>query len=534
MPDSKKLLFSFLAIAALALFVFFWNLGKYPLEKWDEAIHAEVTHEMLKSGNWLELTWDDQPYYRKPPLRFWLQGMASGIFGENEFTIRFWSATAGVLTTLLIAWWAWQAFKKIPIVWLSAGIFLTGRFIFYHAFRTGETDGLLVFLLLLSLWLYWQSWTKPKLLYWTSSALTLAVLTKFSAAVFAGLAIFLHLLFTKKFKNYSKKQWLIALGIGIGIFGAWFISQIILRGGNFINEYISEDIWTRATTNLYINDSGVTTYLGNFMSRFFPWACFSLPAIIWISWKTWKEKNQLYFLWLIFLVETAVILSLNASKTNWYLLPLYPFLALIIGAWIYNLKKFPIKLFDFILLGGGLLIFLRQLPLILNKIDKQGSIKDLIVNSYLFKNNAQLSRLLLAFIFALIFIIFYWLVRKYQLKKLWLSLLSLVFVGILGAAIIGQIYGFKEKTGDPVLPQMRDYLQKNPTPKLFLYRIYVGHEPTIRYYLGNLENTKFEYLKSPNLLQPGEVALEIKKDKKNQVIGQTILESLDYHLVKIP
>ena len=99
----RHTLISFIAIAVLAGGFFFWRLGSNPLEKWDEAIHAQVTHEMLQSGDWLELTWNHEPYFRKPPLRFWLQGVVSAAFGENEWTIRFWSATAGVLTTMLIA-----------------------------------------------------------------------------------------------------------------------------------------------------------------------------------------------------------------------------------------------------------------------------------------------------------------------------------------------------------------------------------------------------------------------------------------------
>ena len=531
MQNSRLTAISFGLIGLIAVSFFFWNLGKNPLEKWDEAIHAQVTHEMLVSGNWFELTWNYQPYFRKPPLRFWLQGVVSSIFGENEFTIRFWSAAAGVLTALLIALWAWQAFKNLPTVWLAVLTFLSGKYLFYHAFRTGETDGLLAFFTLLALWIYWRSWTKPKYLYWLALVFGLTVLTKFSAAGFASIAILLHLILTRKFKLYTTKVWLKAIGIGLLTIAPWLIIQIILRGHNFFNEYFQADILERATVNLYGFTAGPGWYWEIFIKRFFPLACFALPALLWFVWQGWKEKNQLYFLWLLFLAITTAIVSLNASKTNWYLLPLYPVLALILGKWLYSWKEFPKKLFELLLIAWGLIFAFESLP---SMIDQASRLKWLIPQHYLPQLNGKAGRWLLGFILAAVLSLIYWLAKKYQLKKLWLGAMSVIMLWMFGLTFGGQISELKLKRGEEILPQARAYLIENKRNELYLYNVYLAHEPTVVYYLGNEKNTQLISLSSPAAAKPGQIVLEKILDRTKEISGKTILESPDFQLVKIP
>lgn len=69
---------------------------------WDEANFAEVSREMIESGNYLKPTVNFEPFHEKPPLFFWLQSGAMHLFGVNEFAARFPGALCGVVTLLLI------------------------------------------------------------------------------------------------------------------------------------------------------------------------------------------------------------------------------------------------------------------------------------------------------------------------------------------------------------------------------------------------------------------------------------------------
>src|SRR5205823_3315078 len=77
LPSSRRATSAgFLLLAALAAWIFFYRLGAEPLTDWDEAWHAQVSAEILTSGDWMTLHYRGQPYYNKPPLTFWLRAVA--------------------------------------------------------------------------------------------------------------------------------------------------------------------------------------------------------------------------------------------------------------------------------------------------------------------------------------------------------------------------------------------------------------------------------------------------------------------------
>jgi hypothetical protein len=92
MPKIRALLKSeiiiILSLIVFAGFIFFWRLGEPALKDWDEAIYAEVSKEILLTGNWIDLQCDGKPWLEKPPLTLWLTAILYRLFGVNEFWSR--------------------------------------------------------------------------------------------------------------------------------------------------------------------------------------------------------------------------------------------------------------------------------------------------------------------------------------------------------------------------------------------------------------------------------------------------------------
>jgi 4-amino-4-deoxy-L-arabinose transferase-like glycosyltransferase len=82
--------------AALAWVVVFWRLGYGSLLDPDEAHYAQLTREMLQSGDWLVPRLDGQPLIDKPVFFHWLQGASILLLGESEFALRFPTALAAL------------------------------------------------------------------------------------------------------------------------------------------------------------------------------------------------------------------------------------------------------------------------------------------------------------------------------------------------------------------------------------------------------------------------------------------------------
>lgn len=536
MPLPRSALFSFIAIAALTSVMFFWRLGSNPLEKWDEAIHAQVTHEMLQSGNWLELTWNHEPYFRKPPLRFWLQGVVSAAFGENEWTIRFWSATAGVLTAMLIALWAWQTTNKTTAMWFTTLAFLSGRYLFYHAFRTGETDGLLSFFSLLALWSYWRSWLKPRWLLLTAIALGLTFLTKFTAVGFAGVAIVLHLLLTKRFRTYPKRVWLQAIGIGLLIVAPWILAQLAIRGGAFIQEYVSEDIVTRASKNLYGFMAGPEWYWSVFLKRAFPMAAFIIPALVWAAWRAVKKRDQLQLLFLLFTGVTAAVLSLNASKIDWYLLPIYPVIMMVTGLWMTRWFRWPVRWSTMGLVTWGTVMaawavftYARQQAQTFAATHTGSWVSPIAA---LGNWNPTRGKILTALIVGLASIAVIFIAKKYDKHRVWYVYCGVVLLGMFAVTVVSLRMEFTQPRGELLLRDSRTIIQREKPATLYLANIYLAHEPTVLYYLGNEPTTKLE--KAPVSIPAGSWVLEKQQRGYEPLSGHGVLTSPDFRLLQTP
>ncbi len=87
--------------SALAVFYFFllliW-LGKNRLLGLDESWYGDMALAEVKDGHWFPLYFQNHPFWDKPPLIPWLQGLSLFIGGANEISLRIWSALAASLS----------------------------------------------------------------------------------------------------------------------------------------------------------------------------------------------------------------------------------------------------------------------------------------------------------------------------------------------------------------------------------------------------------------------------------------------------
>src|SRR5579871_1601836 len=96
-PHNKFLTIILLILIVFAFSICFYQLGKAPLDNWDEAWYGEITKTMLKSKNFIIPIWNGSPLYEKPPLYMWISAFFSLFFGLNEFSLRLTSAISGFI-----------------------------------------------------------------------------------------------------------------------------------------------------------------------------------------------------------------------------------------------------------------------------------------------------------------------------------------------------------------------------------------------------------------------------------------------------
>jgi 4-amino-4-deoxy-L-arabinose transferase-like glycosyltransferase len=107
-----------LGLALLAALFYLPFLGGVHLFDWDEVNFAEISREMLLTGDYGRVYINFQPFWEKPPFFFWLQSSAMALFGVGEYAARFPNAICGILTLVVIYRMGRKLYNhKFGLVW---------------------------------------------------------------------------------------------------------------------------------------------------------------------------------------------------------------------------------------------------------------------------------------------------------------------------------------------------------------------------------------------------------------------------------
>jgi 4-amino-4-deoxy-L-arabinose transferase-like glycosyltransferase len=330
LTDERARWSDYLPIALLcagAALMLFWRLGLRSLEDWDEALYMQMCKEMVQTGNWLTLHLDGKPWYDKPPLFFWATSLLYKLFGITEFTSRAVSAASGVgvlAVTWLIGRRAYDAATG-----MVAGVILLSSYQFVWSSRFATTDIMLTFFLLLAVYGYLRLQTDgPRMWYAICLAITAAFMIKSAAAVVAPAAIALCAVLDRQALRWLRtRQFWLAVLLSLAVMLPWHAYMLALHGEAFWRVYFGWNLVERATSTFDQHVGGPEYYFHRLYRYFFPWvllAVFAVAAEIeqFVRGRT-RGRIVLVFTLVVLLLYTVV-----KTKLRWYIVPLYPTLAL--------------------------------------------------------------------------------------------------------------------------------------------------------------------------------------------------------------
>ena len=329
-----------------------------------------------------------------------------------------------------------------------------------------------------------------------------------------------------------------ASGRGLVIVARWILAQLAIRGGAFIQEYISEDVVTRATKNLYGFTAGPDWYWGVFLKRAFPMVAFIFPALAWSLWRAVRKRDQLQLLFILFTVITATILSLNASKIDWYLLPIYPVVMMVTGLWMTRWFRWPIGwltmglvVWGTVMAGWGIFTYARQQAQTFAATHTGSWVNSIAT---LGSWNPTKGKILTALIIGMASIAVVYIAKKYDKHRLWFVYCGVVLFGMLSVTVVSLRMEFTQPRGEPLLREARTIIQQEKPTTLYLANIYLAHEPTVLYYLGNEPETKLQTVKGPTEIPKGALVLEGVKSNVPPLDGDVLLHSINFRLLQTP
>ena len=101
----NKMYFYLIIILIFSIFGMFGKLSIAELQPLGSAVHAAISREILRTGDWLTLHWphceEFKDFYQFPPLFFWLQAITFKIFAISDATAKYVSSFFGVAVIIL-------------------------------------------------------------------------------------------------------------------------------------------------------------------------------------------------------------------------------------------------------------------------------------------------------------------------------------------------------------------------------------------------------------------------------------------------
>jgi len=333
----------------LTVFLYFFNLGLNAVWIPNEAFYADASRRMLETGDFLTPVYNGEPRLNKPPMTYWLTALSFWLFGVNEFGLRFFQALLGLLTGLLTYLTARELGLKRESALLSALAFNLS-FIVVANSRYTSPEVPLTFFITLSLYLWLLYWRRGKGLYfWLAlTASAFAVLTKGPAgfALPAGV-IFFYLLFERpkellKLRYYAGTLYVFLLS------GWWFLYQYLVHREEFLKVFIKENV-----KRIYaLQSDPFYQYLLDVNVSFLPYAFLVFPAVAW-AFKVRELRFPLVWTVFVFGLFSAVKMKIPV-----YVMPAYPALALLTGAFLTEEKWEKLKKFSYFFLWALTLVAL--------------------------------------------------------------------------------------------------------------------------------------------------------------------------------
>ncbi|MDY6924018.1 MAG: glycosyltransferase family 39 protein [Pseudomonadota bacterium] len=310
-----------------------------PLDR-DESRYAQATSQMLESGDYVDIRFQDDPRWKKPVGIYWMQAAAvaatSSVENRDIQPYRIPSLLGAMLAAAACAWVGAAMFGQRA--GFLAGAMLGATFLLSTEAGIAKTDAMLCAAVTLAMaglariYLATRAGGTPrrphKLMFWLGIGLSILIKGPIGLIVVVP-AILLLSLWDRDVK------WLMRLGWGWGlplvalIVGPWAIAITIATDGGFWREAIIGDLAPKIAGGHESHGAPPGYYLIGVLLMFFP-ATLMLPAAVSTGWHRRAEPAVRFLV--CWLVPAWLIFELTPTKLAHYTLPTYGALALLAAA----------------------------------------------------------------------------------------------------------------------------------------------------------------------------------------------------------
>jgi 4-amino-4-deoxy-L-arabinose transferase-like glycosyltransferase len=327
-----------LLLAVLVCTALFINLGNIPLFDEDEGAYAEVTQEMLRSGDLITPRLEGKPFFHKPPMTYWTQAVSVSVLGPSEFAFRLPSVIASMawaaLLFMFVRRYLDQRVAGFSVLFLATAV-QTGLIT-----RAAIPDALLNLFITITLFAIYAYSQNPRRAFILTAFIGMALgfLTKGPVAVLIALVVsFLFFLWQKDLRTWWRGVchplgWLLFLCIAL----PWYLALYHSHGWQFIKEIFLVHNVGRFRSAMESHSGPIIYYIPVILLGLMPFTTVLLKGISAVRQHLSTPLGRFLWLWFGFVF---VFFSLAGTKLHHYVVYGYVPLLIFMGQAVDRLKR---------------------------------------------------------------------------------------------------------------------------------------------------------------------------------------------------
>ena len=332
-------------LVVFCLIAFLPGFFQIPPVDRDEARFAQSSKQMMQSGQYIDIHFQNEVRYKKPVGIYWLQvaaveaGRAAGV-PDALTTIWLYRLPSlfGAIGAVLLTYWAALAFLARRGALIAALMMASSVLLSVEA-RLAKTDAMLLFTCVAAMGALARiylgqrrtpaepaGWPQPAIL-WTAMA---------AGVMLKGPLILMFVALTAITLSISDRsaRWLGALRPLPGFIWMlvlvlpWFIAIVAKSGTTFFTDAIGHDMLAKVTSGEEAHGAPPGYYFVLFWITFWPGsilAGLAAPRV----WQARREPGAQFLL--AWLVPSWIVFEVVITKLPHYVLPLYPAIAILIA-----------------------------------------------------------------------------------------------------------------------------------------------------------------------------------------------------------
>ena len=329
----------------ISLCLFLPGFFQIPPVDRDEAYFAQATKQMIETGDYVDIRYQDDVRYRKPVGIYWLQAAAvktGEAFGVHNADTTIWlyriPSLIGAVGAVLATYWCGLAFVSRRGAFLASLMMATSMLLAGEA-RLAKTDAMLLFTVVTAMSVLTRAYMSPRdsgrerlgwllpLVFWTALAAGILIKGPVNLMVVGFPVAILSIM-------ERSGRWLLALRPLAGlcwlllIVLPWFVLIYARVGNAFLVGSVGHDMLSKFASSQEAHGAPPGLYFFLFFVTFYPGsilAPLAAPAV----WAVRREPAAKFLL--AWLVPSWIVFELVVTKLPHYVLPLYPAIAILIA-----------------------------------------------------------------------------------------------------------------------------------------------------------------------------------------------------------